>query len=469
MRVCLIIEGAYPYIVGGVSVWVHLLIQNLPHIEFVLWTITPERNQPLKYELPPNVVEHVEVALDMKLPLHARKKRTRSQWQIIQHFHQDMDEGRIQFFHDFLHQFMPHDPGGLSADNIFHDFESWQLLKEMYEKHHPITPFIKYYWTWRATHMPLFKMLHARIPHADVYHAVSTGYAGLLGAMAKIRTGRPFLLTEHGIYAKEREMEINQSEIHSGYEREMWKNMFRSLAKIAYTHADRIIALFQKNQNLQLSLGAPPERCFVIPNGIRVRDFLKIERKPHEHFNVGFIGRLVPIKDVKTFVLAARIIRDALPQARFYIIGPQDERDDYFQELKILVDNLELNDVIEFTGKVDVKTYFPILDVLCLTSVKEAQPLSIIEAMVAGVPVVATRVGDVEDILQDDGIVVPPKRPDKLADGVIRFASDPEFRRRCIQNARERAVRRYDLDALIQRYDELYQEYAKPEAERWRA
>jgi len=82
--------------------------------------------------------------------------------------------------------------------------------------------------------------------------------------------------------------------------------------------------------------------------------------------------------------------------------------------------------VIEFTGKVDVKNYFPILDVLCLTSVKEAQPLSIIEAMVAGVPVVATRVGDVEDILQDDGIVVPPKRPDKLADGVIRFASDPE-------------------------------------------
>ncbi len=464
MKVCLIVEGAYPYVVGGVSVWVHQLIQHLPHIRFVLWTISAESGLPHKYKLPSNVVELKEIALDKKLRFQSRRPFVQKIWKQIQAFHRQMDEGQFNQFHHFVHHFLKHNPDRIPLENIFKDYEGWDLIKEMYSKHHPISPFVQYYWTWRATHIPLFKLLQADIPDADLYHAVSTGYAGFLGAIAKIHTGRPFILTEHGIYAKEREMEINQSGQYQGYQKKMWKHLFFGLSKISYEYADLIIALFQKNQRLQIKLGAPPERCHVIPNGVQVEAFLRIKPQPHDTFNVGFIGRMVPIKDVKTFVLAARMVADALPNARFYLIGPQDERSDYVRELHILIGNLGLSERITFTGKVDVKAYFPLLDVLCLTSVKEAQPLSIIEAMLAGVPVVATRVGDVEDILQHHGIVVPPKRPDKLAEGIIRFARDSEFRRSCVEKGRERAYSTYNLKDLIQRYAEIYQDFGKREA-----
>ena len=134
-----------------------------------------------------------------------------------------------------------------------------------------------------------------------------------------------------------------------------------------------------------------------------------------------------------------------------------------------MVDNLNLKESIIFTGKVDVKEYFPILDVLCLSSIKEAQPLSIIESMVAGVPVVATDVGDVADILQNDGIVVPPKSPEKLAQGVVTFALDPELRKKCAKRGKERAVKEYDLDLLIKKYGDIYSQYSIKKVEKWQA
>ncbi len=460
-RICMIVEGAYPYIVGGVSVWVHQLISNLPEFEFVLWTIVPQKGEPLKFKLPPNVVDLVEIPLSEKLKPGTRKHRVQKQWKEIGRFHEEMEKGQFGNFSQFFRHFDPANPRALNPENFFRDLQGWEMLTSKYNIHHPISPFVKYYWAWRAIHIPMFQMMQSPVPRADVYHAVSTGYAGLLGSLAKVKRGRPFLLTEHGIYAKEREIEINQSEMYIGYQKRMWRNNFYSLAKMAYAHADKIIALFQKNRAIQIEIGAPPERTLVIPNGIKIANFKNIRPKPHKLFNVGFVGRMVAIKDVKNFILAARIIKDQIPRAHFYLIGPQDEQAEYFKELLILVQNLGLKNSVTFTGKVDVKKYFPILDAICLTSIKEAQPLAIIEAMVAGVPVVATNVGDVADILKSDGIVVPPKNPQQIARGVVRYATDEAFRQRCIQNARERAIREYDLDVLIRRYGEMYREYAQ--------
>jgi len=469
LRVCMIAEGAYPYVVGGVSIWIQELITHLPDIDFVLWTVTPEKNLQHQFELPANVQKVYEIALSEKLHGRKRRHRVRRQWQAIHEVHRHMEGGETSTFEKLYRQVAPTDPAALAPENLLRDLQGWHLIRKKYSANHPISPFVEYYWAWRATHIPMFQMMQVPIPEADLYHAVSTGYAGLLGVIAKVATGRPFLLTEHGIYAKEREIEINQSDLYVGYQKKMWKRNFLSLAKIAYAHADRIIALFHRNQQIQLELGAPVERCEIIPNGIRVQEYQNVQPKPHEGFNVGFIGRMVPIKDVKTFIMAARIIRDQIKEAHFFLIGPQDEHDGYFQELKVMVDNLDLNDAVTFTGRVDVKQYLPILDVLCLSSIKEAQPLSLIESLVAGVPVVATRVGDVEEILLDDGIVVPPKSPDKMAAGVVRFAQDPEYRRRCVDRGRERAIRTYDLDSLIERYRQIYASYAAKGVQQWRA
>jgi nifR3 family TIM-barrel protein len=135
-----------------------------------------------------------------------------------------------------------------------------------------------------AIHIPIIQMMQASIPDADIYHAISTGYAGLLGAIAKARINRPFLLTEHGIYAKEREIEINQSETFKGYQKRMWKKSYHGLAHIAYQYADSIISLFKRNRDIQIQLGAPAEKCQVIPNGIHIKDFknrLRFHKSTH--------------------------------------------------------------------------------------------------------------------------------------------------------------------------------------------
>lgn len=468
-RICLIVEGAYPYIVGGVGIWIHELISHLPEFEVVLWTIVPRRGLPHRFQLPENVVQVVEVALSDKLRSGPRRRGLQKQWQAIHDFHCLAENDHFPEFESLYRHVAPEDGLDISPANLFHDEEGWRLITQLYDLNHPISKFVDYYWAWRATHIPLFQMLQAPIPEADVYHAVSTGYAGLLGATAKLARQRPFLLTEHGIYARERELEINQSDLYLGYQKRMWKKNFYGLAKVAYRYADRIIALYRRNQNIQIELGAPPHKCELIPNGIRISDYRSLRRKSHAGFNVGFVGRMVPIKDVKTFIMAARLIHEDLPQSHFYLIGPTDEQDSYFRELQMLADNLDLGDVVTFTGKVDVREYLPILDVVCLTSVKEAQPLSLIEAMVAGVPVAATRVGDVEEMVGEYGVLVPPKSPDALAAGVLRLAQDSEFRRRCVAGARDHAVRTYDLDALIRRYRDMYEHYCNREQREWPA
>ncbi len=469
IRICLIVEGAYPYIVGGVSIWLHQLIENLPDIEFVIWTIVPEKGQKYKFKLPDNVVDLVEIALSDKLHGGKRKHKTQSQWNIIHDFHDRMNRGDFSKFERFHAQFSPDELQALTPENIFKDFQGWELITKKYNLNHPISPFIDYYWAWRAIHIPIIQMMQTTIPEADIYHAISTGYAGLLGVIAKLGKNRPLLLTEHGIYAKEREIEINQSEIFKGYQKRMWKKSYQGLANIAYQYADSIIALFRRNQEIQIQMGAPREKCRIIPNGIHIQDFENLPRKPHKGCNVGFIGRMVAIKDVKNFLMAARIIKDKIPDAVFYLIGPRKEQKEYYAELEILADNLYLIQSLKFTGRVDVKDYFPILDVMCLTSIKEAQPLSVIEAMMAGVAVVATDVGDVSDLLRNDGIVVPPKSPDKLAEGVIEFVRNPGFRETCTNRARKRALREYNLNKLIKKYDDIYHRYSGREEQKWRA
>ncbi len=439
----------------------------MPDIEFLLWTIVPEKGQKYKFELPENVVDLVEISLSDKLHALKKKRRTQQQWKIIEDFHDHMNNGQLKHFDKFYQQLSPTEPKALTTENLFKDFQGWELLTKKYNINHPISPFIDYYWAWRATHIPMFQMIQTYVPNADLYHAISTGYAGLLGAIAKAKTKKPFILTEHGIYSKEREMEINQSDLFKGYQKRMWKKNYNSLSKITYEHADKIIALFHRNRDIQIQAGASADKCIVIPNGIHVKDFTSISKNSHTGFNIGFIGRMVPIKDVKNFIMAARIIKDDLPKAHFYLIGPQDENPKYFKELLILVDNLKLKESVTFTGKVDVKKYFPILDAFCLTSIKEAQPLSIIESMIAGVPVVATDVGDVSHILLHDGIVVAPKSPDKIALGVLRYATDPAFKRECVEQGRERAIKDYDLNTLINRYGDIYKQYAENEVAEW--
>ncbi len=134
--------------------------------------------------------------------------------------------------------------------------------------------------------------------------------------------------------------------------------------------------------------------------------------------NVGSILRVVPIKDVLTLIRAFKLVHSAEPDARLMLIGPTDEDEDYYDQCMNLVSILGLDDVVTFTGRINIHDKLHEIDVLTLTSISEGMPLVILEGLASGIPFVATNVGSCRELLEgttDDygpaGLIVPPCFP----------------------------------------------------------
>ena len=456
IRVCLLLEGSYPHITGGVSSWVHQIVGALPDIEFSLFTISPGPDQVLRYELPDNIVEQKDLDITKLLEITHKPVNKKQLMSEIRQMHEQMETGTAPAI-DSLFEKMP--DGYLLYSDAVSDKTAWEMITERNQRNNPIYAFADYFWAWKSAHDMMFSAIGASLPEADIYHAISTGYAGLAGVAAKIRRNKPLVLTEHGLYHKEREMEIRRVKFIKGYQRDMWIKIYNSVSRLVYRYSDLIISLFEYNRMKQIDLGAPAGRTLVIPNGIDT-DFFAVERKPRDGgFHVGLVGRVVPIKDIKTFISACKIIADSVPDAVFYCIGPTDEDPDYYEDCKRLVESLKLSDCFEFTGRADVREYYAFLDAMLLTSVREAQPLVILEAYCAGVPVVSTKVGNVPELLDyDERFLAPSKDPEKLAAGVKFIHDNPGEMRNMNAKNREKVLRFYDRHALHSRYRDIYRD-----------
>jgi glycosyltransferase involved in cell wall biosynthesis len=441
-----------------VSAWVHQLIRYLEEIDFVLYTISPSKDQPQRYELPANVVGHSDLVLSEPIRSRRRPGNVHALIDEIVAMHEPLLRGEAPELDGLVRAI----PEGYSpyTDGIKSE-GGWRLLTAQNQKKNPAYAFSDYFWAWKSAHDMMFAVLGKAAPQADLYHPVSTGYAGLAALTAKIRTGKPFILTEHGLYHKEREMEIRKARFIRGYQRDMWIGIYNNLSRLSYRYADLIIALFEQNRRLQIELGAAEEKTRVISNGIDVPFYSQVAKKKKEGFHVGLVGRVVPIKDIKTFISTAKIVSEAIPDEVFHCIGPTDEDPGYFEDCKILVDSLKLSDCFHFTGRQDVREYYSFLDVLLLTSVREAQPLAVLEAYCAGVPVVATRVGNVAELLDyDERFFASSKDPEKLAAGVQYIHDHPEEMKLLVQKNRDRVIRFYDRDKVFETYGDLYRRYA---------
>jgi glycosyltransferase involved in cell wall biosynthesis len=322
---------------------------------------------------------------------------------------------------------------------------------------------------------------------------LSTGYAGWLGACASLRDDVPLILTEHGIYTRERAIEIAQAswiyEPSSPHPyalqqqqtlfKQWWINLFRFMSEVTYARSQRILTITHVNQIAQLRDGANSQKMEVIPNAIDPDAFaaLRHERAPNpDPFTVGFVGRVVRIKDVKTFIRAMKIVAETIPNLRVLVAGPTDEEEDYFEDCTRLVDNLGLGDVLRFVGQVRVSEIYPQLDVLVLTSLSEAQPLVLLEANCAGVPAVASNVGACDELLlgrtpEDralgpSGILTPVASPFETAEAVIRLWREPGVRREMQQAGMQRVERFYRECDLLAAYHSIYTHPVSPDESR---
>ena len=489
--ICIVVEGTYPFVTGGVSGWVHDLITHLPDLTFHVLHLgsKPEPGRSPRYRLPPNVKGLQEVFLSdgSQLRRPSRFRRSAADWTMLRSFHDALARGQFDESLTSLQSLMAHDRIGLTATDLVFGSDAWQLLVERYRGAAPSSPFLEYFWTFRSTHLPLFILHHTDLPSARLYHTVSTGYAGYAASLAKLRVGSPLVITEHGIYTREREMELalagwshpaapgadgQEADPHPEDFQGWWRNMFRYMSQLTYSMSDRIISITAGGQQYQIRDGADPSRLQVIPNGIAVDRFRSLRTGPAAtsgSFTVGFVGRVVPIKDVKTFVQAIQIARETIPGLRALIVGPTDEDPDYVSECRELVMLMDLAGIVRFTGRVDVGDYYRQMDALVLTSLSEAQPLVLLEANCAGIPVVATDVGACRELLEGvtpedralgrSGLLTLPASPHETADALVRLWRDETLRHEFGRVGQERVQRFYREETVYQAYRSLYQSH----------
>lgn len=487
--VCMILEGSYPYVVGGVSTWVHDLLTSLSDVSFSLVHIGVSRDMATeqKYEFPKNVLEYRQVPLMDSIAWRGpRFRRKKESWEALHHFLEDLARGDTTGIRDLLQRMDRDNPDAITPYDVFHGKAFWNFLVSRYQEHFPDFSFIDYFWTLRFMALPLFRILYADLPEARLYHATCTGYAGLLGAVASVRTGSPLVLTEHGIYTNERMIEITQAHWiyrekpttmvpnkQVGALQSLWMKKFDLLSRIAYDHAARIYTLYEGNRQMQVLGGASPERCEIIANGIDLERYdgynLGRQEKRKGPPTVCMVGRVAPIKDVKTFIRAARMVSEEMPEVRFQILGAADEDESYFEECERLVRVLSLKNVLEFTGAVQMKDHYPSMSCLVLTSISEAQPFVLLEAMRVGIPVVASSVGACAELIfgsgPDDealgpaGYVTNVRSPRETADAILSVLRDPDRAKRMGDAGRERVGRYYVRKQMLDAYREVYRQF----------
>jgi polysaccharide biosynthesis protein PelF len=360
---------------------------------------------------------------------------------------------------------------------------AWNLVCDLYDREMPQESFLHFFWAWRALFGGLVATLSFPLPPARVYHTVSTGYAGLLAARAAVETGRPALITEHGIYTNERQIEILQADwivdtFDKGFAiddprrdlRDFWSRAFEGYARACYQACAEVITLHGANQPAQTLHGADPARMKIIPNGV---DYHTLSRLPQVAADaqptVALVGRVVPIKDIKTYLHAIELVRPQFPALKALVMGPTDEQPDYYRECHAMVAGRGLGDTVEFTGQVDVTKYFPRMHVNVLTSLSESQPLSVLEAGAAAVPTVATNVGSCREILfgrrdehpslGDGGILTDVASAEQTAAAIGALLSDEARRRRLGLTMQERVKRYYDLNVVDDAYATIYRRH----------
>jgi glycosyltransferase involved in cell wall biosynthesis len=490
--ITLLLEGTYPFVRGGVSGWVHQIIQGLPQFTFGLIFIGSKSDDydGQKYSLPDNVV-HLECHYLWDNVDKSPPKACQGNSQYFQNAQKlqewfkspgaDYDEKLVQQLFKGLGK-----ASGCTSEEFFYSEAAWEQICASHQRFCPDSSFINYIWTMRTMHAPLFKLAaiaHQQQHTTGIFHSMSTGYAGFLGAMIRNLTGRPFILTEHGIYTKERKIDLQSIFIKEHrdylsdapdkgmeYYDQLWVSYFESLGRLIYCNSNPIISLYERNRQRQIADGADASRTKVIPNCMKIEQFITLREQRSDKIPlvIGLLGRIVPIKDIKTFIRAMRSVVSKLPDAQGWLIGPEEEDPAYVLECKSLVNNLGLENNVRFLGFQKISDILPQLGLLVLTSISEAFPLVILEAYASGIPVVTTDVGGCREIVEGNGeedralgsagSIVPMADPEATAHACIELLTDESKWYAAQRTGINRVERYYTEDILLSNYAQIYTE-----------
>lgn len=475
LRVLMITEGTYPFHWGGVSTWCHLLIRDLPTIDFELISLAAEPNMELQFTLPHNVTafhpiplwgvrERLETRQDLTFAeLRARRQRT-SEAAIYAYF--------VPYFRDFVQELFLNQRGPQTMAQAIHamyrffltyDFDATMRSKPIWDTFvsvaqesfplataqfgYPDAPFqladltTAMHWLYHW-----FFPLGAPLPKTDVAHAAMVGICTMIGVTAKLEHGAAFMLTEHGIYLRERYL-AEAATTRSFFLKVLNLSFARRMTELTYALADQISPCCDYNQRWELRNGAKPEQIRTIYYGVDGDSFTPVVKPFGDPPVVVWVGRIDPLKDLLTLIRAAAVVHQTRPDIQFKLFGSAPAGNEaYYEKCLELRKELGLEETVIFAGfRSDVAAAFNEGDVVILSSISEAFPFVILEAMLCAKPVVATGVGGIPEQVEGCGFALEPRNPEAMAATILHLMSDPELCAKLGQAARAKASREFTV------------------------
>ena len=307
----------------------------------------------------------------------------------------------------------------------------------------------------------LAKLIRAERPQILHTHTAKAGAVGRVAALLAGDARPPIVVhTFHGHVLR-------------GYFNPFATLAFRTLERGLAAVTTRLIAVSPEVRDDLVRLGvARPEKFVVIRLGIELdervgaageaarRETRRRLGVPTDSFLIGWVGRMTAVKRTEDVLLAFKGVLDRGVDARLCLIGDGPDR----QRLERRAHELGIVRRCLFVGyQGDVAPYYEAIDALLLPSANEGTPVSVIEALAAERPAVATRVGGVPDVVREgvDGYLVDVGDAGTLAERLVELAGDPDKRDAMGREGRRRVLARYSVDRLVEDVDNLYRELLK--------
>ncbi len=461
--VTLVTEGTYPFAIGGVSVWCDGLLRALPGHRFHVLALTATGHEKRNWQLPPNVVALEPVALWGERPRGKVGRTMRREFlPVLQRFFASLDvQGEGLDFTASLRGLWELAHEGLLAP-LLGSRQAVEALVEsaptVVRRDHGEDPGAMSVADATAVVSQLEHFLRplAVSPRAsDLYHAVANGLGALPALAAKWSLGTPFLLTEHGIYLRERYLAARPGTA-SASARALLLRFFKLLVQTGYEHADVIAPCCSYNSQWELACGTDRGRIEPVLNGIDPARFPEVTGEP-EVPTLSWIGRVDPLKDLETLLRAFALVHEVIPESRLRLFGPTPEGNEAYHERCVrLSGQLGVAPAVTFEGPSAPLDAYRAGHVVVLSSISEAFPYTVLEAMAAGRPVVATDVGGVAEAVGDAGLLVTPRDPPALAAACLRLLGDKAQRQALGGIARLRVLSRFTADRSFGAYGSIY-------------
>jgi polysaccharide biosynthesis protein PelF len=488
VRIALVTEGSYPFSHGGVSVWCDQLVRGLSEHDYEVISLTGTGTEKRLWDLPANVRSVRSIALWGQ----GRRGRLGRGGRGPQAARGAVVRPRTPGSPDPVAERCALELGlalvepdlRLAGQRFAAVLRTWARIAP----HHDVeaallspalisvlldgwsTEELAVNWGGRERGLPtvgdavtatrllahVLRPLEHEPPAADVVHLVSNGIAGLTGLAAKWRDGTPFVLSEHGVYLRERYLSFGRS-TYSRPVKWLLLRFYRLLSSAVYAEAALVAPGNVYNQRWELWDGVPDSAIRTVYNGVDPAEFATVDEEPAAP-TVTWVGRIDPIKDVETLVRSFALVHRQLPQARLRIFGSTPAgNEEYRSRLEQLTGDLELKSVVSFEGRVEsARDAYAAGHVVALTSISEGFPYTVIEAMSCGRATVSTDVGGVAEAVGDAGIVVPPRDPHAFAQACVQLLQDTTERHRLAAMARSRVIELFTLEQSLNAFRSIY-------------